>query len=244
MRPRNLELFASVVLLTGCFASAGDDGADEDDGEDAPLATPATFAPRPIDFTVPAETLLGEDDATVAEALADDVVTAEELAAAYEAHVACLVEGGGSGRYAFDIELQTGLTVEWAEDDESDDIDRNVLAASCSRRHLGDLTRRFDRANPPADDLDARRSASIAACIEPISPQAAANLPAEVTIGTTGDDDHRRAATRPRRPCPGHARCEPRCNRSGERLHRRDRHRVAPVRLTLQRVRRVGAIVV
>jgi hypothetical protein len=79
------------------------------------------------------------------------------------------------------------LTVEWAEVDGSDDVDRNVLAASCSRRHLGDLTTRFDRANPPADDLDGRRSASIAACIEPISPQAAANLPAEVTIGTTGE---------------------------------------------------------
>ena len=62
-----------------------------------------------------------------------------------------------------------------------------MLSASCSRRHLGDLTSRFERANPPADDLDARRSDSIAACIEPISPEAAANLPAEVTIGTTGE---------------------------------------------------------
>ncbi len=123
----------------------------------------------------------------VAEALADDIVTADELAAAYEAHVTCLVDGGGTGRYAYDIELRTGLTVEWAEDDGSADVDRNVLSASCSRRHLGDLTNRFDRVNPPADDLDGRRSASIAACIEPISPTAAANLPAEVTIGTTGE---------------------------------------------------------
>jgi hypothetical protein len=188
MRPRNFVPLAFVVLLTACFGSSGgDDGTAEDDGDDAPLSTPATFAPRPIDLTVPAATLPGEDDATVAEALADDVVTADELAAAYEAHVACLVDGGGSGRYAFDIELQTGLTVEWAEDGGSDGIDRNVLAASCSRRHLGDLTRRFDRANPPDANLDGRRSASIAACIEPISPQAAANLPAEVTIGTTGE---------------------------------------------------------
>jgi hypothetical protein len=186
MRPRNLVPLAFVVLLTACIG-ASDDAPDEDEGGDAPRSTPATFPPRRVDVTVPEETLPGEDASSVAEALADDTVTADELAAAYEAHVACLVEGGGSGRYAFDIELQTGLTVEWAEDDGTADVDRNVLAASCSRRHLGDLTRRFERANPPADDLDSRRSASIAACIEPISPQAAANLPAEVTIGTAGE---------------------------------------------------------
>jgi hypothetical protein len=179
-------LMLVAALLAGCIGGS-DGGADEDDVEEAPLSTPATFAPRPIDPTVPDETLPGENDSSIGEALADDTVTADELAAAYEAYVACLVEGGGAGRYAFDIELRTGLTVEWAEDDGSADVDRNVLSASCSRRHLGDLTRRFDRANPPADDLDGRRSDSIAACIEPISPQAAANLPAEVTIGTTGE---------------------------------------------------------
>ena len=38
-------------------------------------------------------------------------------------------------------------------------VDRDVLSASCSRRYLGDLTPGFERANPPADDLDERRSA-------------------------------------------------------------------------------------
>jgi hypothetical protein len=180
-----IGLVLAAVLLTACTAS--DDDGSEEDGANATLLVPATLALRPIDPTVPDETLPGEDDSSVTEALADDTVTADELAAAYEAYVACLVDSGGSGRYAYDIELQSGLVVEWAEDDGSADFDRNVLSSSCSRRHLGDLTNRFDRANPPPDDLDGRRSASIAACIEPISPTAAANLPAEVTIGTTGE---------------------------------------------------------
>jgi len=173
-------------LLTACIGGS-DDGADEAGGPDASLAPAETFAPRPMDPTIPDETLPGEDGGSVAEALADDTVTADELAAAHEAYVVCLVEGGGAGRYAYDIELRTGLVVEWVDDGESPDVDRNLLSASCSRSHLGDLTSWFDRANPPGDDLDARRSDSIAACIEPISPRAAANLPAEVTIGTTGE---------------------------------------------------------
>ena len=179
-------LVLATTLLTACF-SGSDDGAGEEDRSDATLSIPATLALQPVDVTVPAETLPGEDDSSIAEVLADGTVTADELAGAYEAYVACLVEGGGAGRYAYEIVLQSGLVVEWAEDDGSSDVDRNVLSASCSRRQLGDLTRRFDRANPPGDDLDSRRSDSIAACIEPVSPQAAANLPAEVTIGTTGE---------------------------------------------------------
>jgi hypothetical protein len=176
----------AATVLAACFGGS-DDGAGEEAGSNATLSIPATFALRPIDATVPDETLAGEDGSSVAEVLADDTVTEDELVAAYETYVACLVEGGGSGRYAYAIELQSGLVVEWAEDGGSADVDRNVLSAGCSRRHLGDLTRLFGRANPPGDDLDGRRSASIAACIEPISPQAAANLPAEVTIGTTGE---------------------------------------------------------
>jgi hypothetical protein len=176
----------AATLLAACFGGS-DDGAGEEEGSNATLSIPATFALHPIDVTVPDVTLPGEDDSSIAEVLIDDTVTADELAAAYEAYVACLGEGGGGGRYAYDIELQSGLVVEWAEDDGSADVDRNVLSASCSRRHLGDLTSRFERANPPGDDLAGRRSASVAACVEPISAEAAANLPAEVTIGTTGE---------------------------------------------------------
>jgi hypothetical protein len=183
---RLIAVVLAATTLTTCFGGS-DDGAGGEDGSAATLSRPATLALRPIDATVPDETLPGEDNSSIAEVLADDTVTADELAAAYEAYVACLVDGGGSGRYAFDIELRSGLVVEWVEENESDDVDRNVLSASCSRRHLGDLTRRFERANPPGDDLDSRRSDSIAACIEPVSPQAAANLPAQVTIGTTGE---------------------------------------------------------
>ena len=61
------------------------------------------------------------------------------------------------------------------------------MSATCSARYLGNLTSDFERANPAAGDLDSRRSDSIAACIDPISPQAAANVPEEVTIGTADE---------------------------------------------------------
>src|SRR5687768_9510635 len=96
-------LLLVVGLLTACIGGS-DDGADEAGGPDASLAPAETFASRPMDPTIPDETLAGEDGGSVAEALADDTVTADELAAAYEAYVACLVEGGGAGRYAYDLE--------------------------------------------------------------------------------------------------------------------------------------------
>ena len=76
-----------------------------------------------------------------------------------------------AGRYAYDIELRTGLVVEWVGATASrPDVDRNVLSAEL----LTPPPRRPDEqvrtGQPAGDDLDARRSDSIAACIEPISP--------------------------------------------------------------------------
>jgi hypothetical protein len=171
--------------VAGCVGST-DDGAEES-SPDATLSAPETLELQPIDATVPAS-LPGEDDSTVDEVLADDAVTADELAAAYERYIDCLAAGGGAGRYAYDVELRTGLAVEWATGADGDgDLDRDVLGASCSRQYLGGLTRRFDLANPPPDDLADRQRASIASCIEPVSPEAAANLPAEIAIGTAGE---------------------------------------------------------
>jgi hypothetical protein len=179
-----------VSVLAGCIGG-DDDGAEEVDSPDATLSAPETLPLQPIDATIPAATLPGEDGGTVDDVVADDTVTVEELTASYERYIECLAEGGGSGRYAHDIELRTGLVVEWNVDDvdggDAGAVDRDVLGASCSRRYLGDLTRRFELANPPADDLADRQRASIAKCIQAVSPEAAANLPAEISVGTAGD---------------------------------------------------------
>lgn len=173
-----------VAGLAGCIST--DDGAEDEISPDATLEGPETFPVQPIDATIPDASLAGEDDGTVDDALADDTVTADELAASFESYIECLAAGGGSGRYAYDIELRTGLVVEWNIDD-GGAVDRDVLGASCSRRHLGDLTRRFELEHPAPADLAARQRQNIVACVEAVSPQAAANLPAAISVGTAGE---------------------------------------------------------
>jgi hypothetical protein len=174
---------AAVAVLTVASCTGHDDSGD-DRGDDA---GPETLAPIPVEATIPGGTLTGGDSASITAVLADDVVTAEELAASYDAYVECLAGGGGSGRYAFDVELRTGLVVDWNVDDEPAALDRDVLSADCSRRFLGDLTRRFESGEPVPDDLAARQHTSIAACVEAVSPTAAANLPAQISVGTGGE---------------------------------------------------------
>ena len=184
-RRRALAVALAASALAGCIG--GDDaGEDDERAADATLSAPDTFRPQPIEATIPSDTLPGEDTSAVDEALADDTVTAEELTASFERYIECLTDGGGAGRYAYDIELRTGLVVDWTDGD-TVDVDRDLLNASCSRRYLGDLTRRFERANPPAAGLAGRQRASIAACVEAVSPAAAANLPAEISVGTAGE---------------------------------------------------------
>lgn len=171
--------------MLGCSDDTGD-GGDADEAPDATLSTPETAAPQPLEATVPIVSSVDGADSFVAEALADEVVTDDELDAAYIGYVGCLGDGGGSGRYAYDVALRTGLAIDWAEE-ASGDVDRDVLAAGCSERFLGDLARRHRAAAPPAEDLAERQRASVAACVEAVSPRAAANLPEQITIGTAGD---------------------------------------------------------
>jgi hypothetical protein len=183
-----LAVIVVAATLTGCIGS-DDDGGDDDEGVDATLSAPETLAPIPVEPTIPAVSIAGD---AIGEVLADDVVTADELTAAYTGYIECLADGGGIGRYAFDVELRTGLAVEWTlvegdADDGDGGVDRNALDTSCSRRFLGDLTRRFEAANPAPDDLAARQRDSIAACIAEVSPSAAANLPEAISVGTAGE---------------------------------------------------------
>ena len=176
-----------VSVLAGCVGD-DDDGAEDVDRPDDTLPAPETLEPVPVDATIPGGTLAGEDDSSIDEVLADGAVSEEELDEAYLLYVECLTSGGGVGRYAYDIDLRTGLVVEWiVDEDDPAAIDRDVLGASCSRRHLGDLTRRFEQQNPAPDDLAARQRQSIVTCVQAVSPQAAANLPAAISVGTAGD---------------------------------------------------------
>jgi hypothetical protein len=174
----------ATVLVAG--ACSGDDTGLDEEGPDATLSAPETPPPPQLEATIPGGTLPGEDGSTfVEDALADGTVTAEELTAAYDGFLACLADGGGVGRYAYDVELRTGLALDWSVED--DGVDRALLDTSCSRRYLGGLARRFEADNPPPDDLAGRQRANLAACIERVSPTAAANLPAQIAVGTAGE---------------------------------------------------------
>jgi hypothetical protein len=180
---RAVGVIVLVAALGAC--DRGDDGPGGS-SPDATLSTPETLPPVPVERTIPVATLAGEDTAFVGSAVADGTVTGAELAAAYDGYIACLADGGAAGRYAYDVELRTGLAVDWSPE-AGPSVDRDVLSAACSRRYLGDLTRRFHNDSPPPDDLAARQRASIAACVAAVSPEAAANLPEAISVGTSGD---------------------------------------------------------
>ena len=133
----SLAVALVVAVLAGCIGG-DDDGAEEVDSPDATLSAPETLPPVPVDATIPSDTLAGEDDRPIDDVLADGTVTAEELAAPTSGYIECLAAGGASGRYAYDIELRTGLVVEWIVDDvdpatpRSRRPQRRLLAAATS----------------------------------------------------------------------------------------------------------------
>ena len=100
-------------------------------------------------------------------------------------YIECLAAGGAAGRYAYDIELRTGLVVDWSLES------TRRRSQRAQRRLLAPLPRRPDepvRSGQPAGRRPRRTPRdSIAACVDPISPEAAANLPAAITVGTTGE---------------------------------------------------------
>lgn len=169
--------------------SAGSGNDDDDAGRTnvaATLSVESTLLAPTLETVVPDPSAAGLDPDFLGDVLADDVVTTDELERAYVAYVGCLGANGGEGYYAFDIELRSGLNVIWQLVGPDGRIVADTLGieAACSEAFLGDLTRRFNEANPPGDDLGARQRAAVVACIEPLSQEAAAAFPEEVTVDT------------------------------------------------------------
>jgi hypothetical protein len=181
------ELVAVAILVIGAATACGDD----DDVTDDPSATdspPETVPPQRQYETVPEASAPAGDGEFLAGVLADDTVSATELEDAYGRFVTCLDDGGGYGRFAFDVGLRTGLVVDWSinPDDPDAAADVDELGTACSQRFLGDLTELYNAANPPGEAyLDDVRN-SVIACLETVSPTAAANFPDSVSVDTTG----------------------------------------------------------
>lgn len=173
------------IAATVMRSAGGNDDSNRDAGRTdvaATLSVESTLS-DPLDTAVPDPTAAGLDPDFLGNILADDVVTADELGRAYRAYVDCLAANGGEGFLAFDIELRSGLNVIWqlVGPDGRMMADTLGVEAACSETFLGDLTRRFDQNTPRAPDLGARQRAAVIACIEPLSPEAAAAFPAEIT---------------------------------------------------------------
>lgn len=159
-------LLATVVAA----ACSGDDSTP-----DGPVAStePVVASTEPV-----------IDDSFVVGVLDDDTVTADELTTAYESYTTCLQDGGADGAYAFDLDLRTGLVAVWLLSDDLDGRKSRALDSVCSGRYLGDLTARFDAANPPPDDLARRQRTSMIACVADIDPIVAAAIPDDLTVNT------------------------------------------------------------
>lgn len=163
---------AAVALACALAGCTGDD-----DGPPASTELPPVADVQPTIETVPSN-----DPDFLPSVLADDVVTADELATAYERFVQCLAEGGAHGIYAYDIELHATLALEYQVD--GDDSLGNYsasLRAGCSRDFLDRLSDRYYNANPDPDDLGRRQRESVVDCVRAVDPAAVPNVPDEVT---------------------------------------------------------------
>jgi hypothetical protein len=154
--------------------------------DDRPDETAPATAPIPIDQQLPdLVTEAAADPDFVDRILADDTVTADELAGAYDAYIGCLAEGGGSGRYSYDVELRAPLALDWGvPGDGPNGTAAAALDAGCSSAYLDDLVAQFDAGNPAPDELTARQRERIVTCVAAVDPGVAAEIPDAITTDT------------------------------------------------------------
>ena len=175
---------ALVLGLVGC-SDDDDDASDAVAQESAATETTTDFI---VEVTPPVEMQASADPDFLPGVLADDVVTADELDAAYQGFIGCLTEGGAAGIYAYDIALHIDITSDWSL--ASADADPNAAAslnASCSRDFLGDLISRYEAANPDEPDIVVRQRENIVECLNAVNPAIAAELPDDITVDTSGE---------------------------------------------------------
>lgn len=191
MPPARSALAVAVVAVTGAtvtLAGCSGDDTSERGGRDPAAGTTVADAAEPFP---PGRGGPGTDGPADSEFLAlifaDDEVTAGELADGYEAYVRCLADGGGYGRYAYDVDLHAVLTLDWrVPGDDEAGTRATALDRDCSRRYLAGLDGAYFGSHPDRAGLSARQRASIASCVEPISPEVAAAIPDEITVDTAG----------------------------------------------------------
>jgi hypothetical protein len=177
-------VLAAAAVLAACSGDDGDGGdAQPDDTTQVVVVDSLVVPPEAIEE--PVGTVVVSDTGFVPRVLADDVVTAEELTTAYTSYIDCLAAGGGSGLYAYDLDLLVGLTMDWRiGGDGGRGQASNTLDASCSESYLGDIANRFFATTPRPDDLQERQHDSITACVEAIDPAVAREIPDDITTDT------------------------------------------------------------
>lgn len=174
-----------VTMCAAIAACSGDDSGDAAPESTTPVVVVDSGAIPPEAIEVPVGSVVVADTNFVPEVLADDVVTAEELDDAYQHYLGCLADGGASGRYAYDIDLQVGLTVDWQLAG-SDSLGRasNTLDIGCSESYIGNIANHYFDTTPRPDDLQQRQHDSIVACVEAIDPDVAREVPDDITTDT------------------------------------------------------------
>jgi hypothetical protein len=174
-----LPVAVAVVLVAGC---SDDDGGSRD-SQPVDSVLLADLLPPPVDTEA-------SDDTFVERVLADDVVTTDELESAYEGYIRCLVAGGVSGVYSWDISLEVGPVTDGLSiaGDDPEGARLTSVQAGCARDRLDNLTNLHDAANPQdPGDLLARQRESIDDCVTAVNPAVAANLPDDLTVSTVVD---------------------------------------------------------
>lgn len=175
-RSRRPTAVATLTAVAAALSLAACTGDDDDD------AAEPTDVPAVIDIQPTIETVPSHDPDFLPSILADEQVTADELATGYERYVQCLADGGAYGTYAYDLDLRSTLALDYqvAGDDGGENYSAS-LQAGCSRDFLSGLDERYFAANPAPDDLADRQRDSIVDCVETVDPAAVDRMPDAVT---------------------------------------------------------------
>ena len=98
-----------LLLGVALVVAACSDDEDADAPDDGSRPSIETTEPIIVEVTPPLELSASADPEFLADVVADDVVTADEVEEAYGHYIDCLADGGAAGIYAFDLALRVAV---------------------------------------------------------------------------------------------------------------------------------------
>lgn len=173
-----------LVILSSCGGSGGD--------QSPPLPTTGGPSSGGEPFRGPATSLgvdAHEQSVQVEEVLSDGSVSAAEMERTYLLYIDCLVDGGASGNYAFDLSTGAGIALEYGV---AGDDPEGTLADALDRRcqqQLREIEMVYFDEHPEGEAEHFVMQERLVACLTAAFPDQAGGggLPADADLQAVAD---------------------------------------------------------